>query len=102
MVCRWVWKIDCPVWHEALDHHYHHNPHHPQQCPGQEMEECHLEESVVDMMACNWERRLSGAETASNRDISFCQEVRILLKIILMRFMFRSTLRDMFQKTGRK
>ena len=47
---RWEWGINCEVWQEALNHHYSHNPHHPQYCPGQPMEQCYLEESVVDML----------------------------------------------------
>ena len=62
---RWEWGLDCRVWREALAHHYQvsslsllsyidphfqHNPHHPQHCPGQPMEQRYLEESVVDMI----------------------------------------------------
>jgi len=51
---RFEWGLDCPVWREALLHHYQHNKHHPQfYPPGQNMEQCHLEESVVDMLGRN-------------------------------------------------
>ena len=59
---RWTWGRDSPLWEEALAHHYHHNPHHPQYCPGNRMTHEDLEESVVDMMACSWERRFGGGE----------------------------------------
>jgi len=73
---RFEWGLDCPVWREALLHHYQHNKHHPQYYPpGQNMEQCHLEESVVDMLACRWERRLHGSEDASVEEITYCEEV---------------------------
>jgi len=59
---RWTWGRDSPLWEEALAHHYHHNPHHPQYCPGNRMTPEDLEESVVDMMACHWERKEEGGE----------------------------------------
>ena len=59
---KFVWGLSCPLWEAALDHHYHHNQHHPQHRTGQRMPLSHLEESVVDMMACSWERRFGGGE----------------------------------------
>ena len=90
ILCRWEWGLDCQVWQEALAHHYQHNPHHPQYCPGQSMEQRYLEESVLDMLgkrgelniqlnksyiACNWERGLGGSETALVEDILHCKDI---------------------------
>jgi len=66
---KWVWNLDCPLWQEALSHHYKHNPHHPQCYPGQKMPLCHLEESVIDMIACHWERTLNGKEDVTAREL---------------------------------
>jgi len=59
---RWTWGRDSSLWTEALAHHYKHNPHHPQHLLGQRMTPEDLEESVVDMMACHWERKEGGGE----------------------------------------
>ena len=105
---RWVWGVSSPAWHNALKHHYQHNPHHPQhshhtdinntknktnndtktninthtkleegdlhpkhtQCTSTKMCSSHLEESVLDMVACHWERRQGGREDATARDIA--------------------------------
>lgn len=61
---RWVWGKESELWKEALAHHYAQNPHHPQHRIGP-MEEGDLEESVVDMMACSWERREGGRDDVS-------------------------------------
>ena len=50
------------MWDAALAHHYSQNPHHPQHHPGHRMALSYLEESVVDMMACNWERKMGGGD----------------------------------------
>ena len=44
---RWVWEVDCPLWQTALDHHYKHNPHHPQFWQGADMEQAYLEVNSV-------------------------------------------------------
>lgn len=58
---RWVHGIDPEheCWQRALHNHYHREPHHPQfyKCDEQ-MERKYLEESLIDMVACQWERQL--------------------------------------------
>lgn len=70
---RWVWRDDTNAWQAALQHHYDHNPHHPQFYINaghqSNMEPKFLEESILDMIACRWERRLDGRLDASNEDI---------------------------------
>jgi len=60
--CRWVWGMESPLWEEALAHHYSNNPHHPQYWQGQRMPLTYLEESIIDMLGCAWERQLGGGE----------------------------------------
>ena len=72
---RWVWNLDCPLWQEALSHHYKNNPHHPQYCPGQRMLLCHLEESTIDMMACHWERTLDGKEDVTAGELILFSDI---------------------------
>ena len=67
---RWVWGLNCPLWEAALAHHYHNNPHHPQHAPDHRMTLPHLEESVVDMLACNWERKLGGGKGVTAEKIA--------------------------------
>jgi len=76
-ICRWVWGKESGFWKEALAHHYAHNPHHPQNRIGP-MEEHDLEESVVDMMACSWERREGGREDVSAEALADVSEVTII------------------------
>jgi len=59
---RWTWGRSSSLWEEALAHHYGHNPHHPQHVLGQQMTPEDMEESVVDMMACHWERKEGGGD----------------------------------------
>ena len=67
---KFVWGLSCPLWEAALAHHFHHNPHHPQHDPAHRMALCYLEESVVDMLACNWERMLGGGDGVSAEKIA--------------------------------
>ena len=62
---KWTWHRCSQLWGLALDHHYQHNPHHPQNTPGLQMTHEALEESVVDMMACHWERQEGGEDDIS-------------------------------------
>lgn len=62
---RWTWGRNSPLWEEALAHHYQHNSHHPQHVLGLQMTPEDLEESVVDMMACHWERKEGGGDDVS-------------------------------------
>jgi len=68
---RWTWGRDSPLWQEALAHHYHHNPHHPQHLLGSRMTPEDLEESVVDMMAVHWERKEGGKDVDATRIAGF-------------------------------
>jgi hypothetical protein len=92
---KFIWKFSCPLWEAALAHHYHHNPHHPQHDPVNRMALCNLEESVVDMLACRWERILGGGDGVAAEKIADVSEsfldrylsedreiVREMLKII--------------------
>jgi len=68
---RWVWGRESPLWLEALEHHYTHNSHHPQHsAQDEEMEDTDLQESVVDMLACSWERREGGREDLSAHSLA--------------------------------
>jgi len=59
---KWVWGRNSPLWEDGLAHHYQNNTHHPQHTPGVRMTPEDLEESVVDMMACHWERKEGGGD----------------------------------------
>jgi len=59
---KWVWCKNSPLWEQALAHHYQHNPHHPQNVLGLRMTPEAIEESLVDMMACHWERKEGGGD----------------------------------------
>lgn len=56
-VDRWVHGEKTEAWERAVEHHFQNNDHHPQFWEG-DMEEPALKESVVDAMACIWERKL--------------------------------------------
>lgn len=66
---RWVHGMDNACWKKALQHHYDHEPHHPQYFPDGKMEARYLEESLVDMIGSRWERNLNGAEEVTNQDL---------------------------------
>jgi len=59
---RWTWGKSSLLWEEALQHHYANNPHHPQFYQDKRMTRESLEESIVDMMACHWERKEGGGD----------------------------------------
>ena len=82
------------MWDAALVHHYHHNPHHPQHIPGHRMALSHLEESVVDMMACNWERKMGGGDGVT------AEEMADISDIFLERYLpeDRETVKQIFEK----
>eukprot|EP00092_Neocalanus_flemingeri_P075615 GFUD01093693.1.p1 GENE.GFUD01093693.1~~GFUD01093693.1.p1 ORF type:complete len:288 (-),score=48.87 GFUD01093693.1:115-957(-) len=67
---RWVWGRNSQLWEQALAHHYEHNSHHPQHVLGVRMTPEDLEESVVDMMACHWERKEGGEDEVSAENIA--------------------------------
>ena len=73
---RWIWNIKTNAWNEAWIHHYTNNPHHPEYYIGsdengkkvqRDMDYIYLAESVVDMIACRWERVLRGNEAVTNQ-----------------------------------
>lgn len=66
---RWVHGLDNDSWKKALQHHYAHEPHHPQYFNEGRMEPRYLEESLVDMIGSRWERNLGGAEDVSYQDL---------------------------------
>ena len=71
----WVWGMECVAWQSALAHHYSNNAHHPQHSPGEAMEQSYLEESIVDMLACQWERVCQGREDVSGRELATMDEI---------------------------
>ncbi len=65
---QWTWKIKgTRIWDQALAHHYNVNPHHPEHYKenGGNMEARFLQESIIDMAACRWERILGGRSDVS-------------------------------------
>lgn len=66
---RWVHLIDNDTWRAALDNHYKREPHHPQFFGKGRMTEKYLEESLIDMVACRWERMLEGDENVKDFDL---------------------------------
>ena len=73
---RWIWNIKTNAWNKAWIHHYTNNPHHPEYYTDsdesgkkvqREMDYVDLVESVVDMIACRWERVLRGSEAVTNK-----------------------------------
>ncbi|XP_060069449.1 uncharacterized protein LOC132549525 [Ylistrum balloti] len=69
---KWVHNVDWDneTWQSSLNDHYRRERHHPQFYPkGQRMPRKDLEESLVDMVASQWERKLNGNENVSNADL---------------------------------
>jgi len=71
---RWVHKQDGDSWQQALGHHYSAHPHHPQwftiaRTGDGRMTRAALQESLVDMVACRWERELKGREDAADSEL---------------------------------
>ena len=73
---RWIWNIKTNAWNKAWIHHYTNNPHHPEyyidsdesgKKVQRDMDYVYLVESVVDMIACRWERVLRGNEVVTNQ-----------------------------------
>ena len=73
---RWIWNIKTNAWNKAWIHHYTNNPHHPEYYINsdengkkvqRDMGYVDLVESVVDMIACRWERVLRGNEAVTNQ-----------------------------------
>lgn len=71
---RWVYGRTGPVWENALEHHYRWQPHHPQywtlhQIGNGSMPPWALQESLLDMVACRWERQLAGRPDVSRAEL---------------------------------
>lgn len=64
----------CPqedeLWRSALKDHYEKEAHHPQHYRNENMPRKYLEESVIDMIACHWERDLHGLDTVNNYELA--------------------------------
>ena len=80
---RWVWDLKTDIWDEAWKHHYTTNSHHPEyyihstedgQATQNDMNYLDMVESVVDMLACHWERTLDGNEFVSCNELLDIQE----------------------------
>ena len=80
---RWIWNEKTDIWKEAWKHHYTSNSHHPEyyvfsdekgQKVQSDMEYFSLVESVVDMIACRWERTLSGWDDVSTDQLLDIEE----------------------------
>ena len=81
---KWVWLKHTPIWEMALNHHYQNNPHHPEhfqdtdqmgQKTSKNMPMEYLEESIVDMLACRWERKLGGNPIVTNEELCKIEEI---------------------------
>ena len=75
---RWIWNEKTEIWNEAWRHHFTSNSHHPeyytdldgkQENVQSDMEHFDLMESVIDMIACRWERQLEGKEDVKNEQL---------------------------------
>lgn len=74
---RWILNIKTDEWNQAWKHHCANNPHHPEYFiidkSGQnvriDMDYLYLVESVIDMIACRWERPLYGSDLVSNQNL---------------------------------
>ncbi|OWF39249.1 hypothetical protein KP79_PYT20744 [Mizuhopecten yessoensis] len=68
---KWVHNLEWgnPIWQAALNDHYKRESHHPQFFNNERMTRKDLEESLVDMVACRWERDLKGDEEAKSFDL---------------------------------
>ena len=102
---RWIWNTNTDIWRDALRHHYHTNSHHPEYYQSvsenggviqENMKYLDIVESVIDMLACHWERKLNGKENVENKDLldidelflkRYTDEDRIKVKSLLMQLM---------------
>ena len=75
---RWIWNTTTDLWGDALEHHYNTNAHHPEyyqsvsengEVKQENMRYLDIVESVIDMLACHWERNLNGKEDVENKDL---------------------------------
>ena len=75
---RWIWNTNTDIWGDALKNRYHANSHHPEYYQSvsengevirDNMNYLDIVESVIDMLACRWERKLNGKEDVENKDL---------------------------------
>lgn len=64
--CSW----EDEIWQDALQDHYHKEDHHPEHYKNKNMPRDYLEESVIDMIACHWERDLYGITNMDNYELA--------------------------------
>jgi len=79
----WIWKTKTDIWKDAWKHHYTTNSHHPEyyrrsskdgEIVQENMQDLDIVESVIDMIACRWERQLNGREDVKKEDLLDIQE----------------------------
>ena len=76
---RWIWMEKGDIWHQAWEHHFTSNSHHPEyykkkndktgETVQNDMHHLDLLESIVHMLACRWERKLGGKEAVTNEGL---------------------------------
>jgi len=68
---KWIHNVDWNniAWQKGLQDHYQKEAHHPEFHKGKRMTLKDLEESLIDMVACRWERQLGGREDVTNSEI---------------------------------
>ena len=71
---RWIHQRQSDHWLKALNHHYGVHHHHPQfftmaKTGLGRMSSAGLQESLVDMVACRWERQLGGRLDVTNEEL---------------------------------
>lgn len=91
---RWVWQRNgTDIWRRAVEHHFQNSPHHPQyhsansevkfnfaakkEMKFMDMPIADLEESIIDMMACEWERGLGGLETVTSLELATISPIHL-------------------------
>ena len=79
----WIWKTKTDTWKDAWKHHYTTNSHHPEyyrwspkdgEIVQENMQDLDIVESVIDMLACRWERQLNGREDVKKEDLLDIEE----------------------------
>ena len=58
------------IWLDALKDHYQKENHHPEHHKTENMPRNYLEESIIDMIACHWERELEGISSVNNYELA--------------------------------
>ena len=75
---RWILEKKTDLWEEAWKHHYTTNSHHPEyyqhllgngDIKKENMSDLDIVESVIDMLACRWERKLDGKDDVDKKEL---------------------------------